>query len=90
MITSIKHCKSYKVCRGEVYSMCGLCGVYLHCNPARGKYKGKTCFHDYHDDCFFYYVGAIIMLVPHLRRKNGHILQLIKQGQILIEYQSLK
>ena len=51
--TSIKHQKACKVCGGDAYSMCGICGVYLHCNPSRGKYKGKNCFNDYHDDCFF-------------------------------------
>ena len=33
--------------------MCGICGVFLHYSPMKGKYAGKNCFHDYHDDGFF-------------------------------------
>ena len=50
---SIKHPKKCKVCGGDAYSMCGICGVFLHYSPMKGKYAGKNCFHDYHDDGFF-------------------------------------
>ena len=51
--TSLKHPKSCKVCGGDAYSECEICGVFLHTMPAKGKNAGKTCFFDYHDDCFF-------------------------------------
>ena len=50
---ALKHPKACKVCGEDAYSMCVKCGVYLYFNPAKGKNKGKNCFHDYHDDCLF-------------------------------------
>jgi len=51
--TSLKHPKTCRVCGGDAYSICGLCGVPLHFMPSKGKNANKTCFIDYHDDCFF-------------------------------------
>ena len=50
---SIKHPKICVVCGGPAYSMCTICGVYLHFNPKKGEHAGKMCFHDYHDDLYF-------------------------------------
>ena len=41
---SLKHPKVCKVCGGDAYSMCQLCGVYFHFNPAKGKHAGKNVF----------------------------------------------
>ena len=51
--TALKHPKACKVCGGEAYSICGICGVPLHFIPSKGKHAGKMCFFDYHDDAFF-------------------------------------
>ena len=51
--TSLKHPKACKVCGGDAYSTCGVCGVPLHYMPAKGKHAGMTCFFDYHSDTFF-------------------------------------
>ena len=51
--TAIKHPKACKVCGGDAYSVCGVCGVPLHFIPTKGKHAGKMCFFDYHDDAFF-------------------------------------
>ena len=50
---SIKHPKVCVICGGSAYSMCTICGVYLHFNPKKGEHAGKMCFHDYHDDSYF-------------------------------------
>ena len=50
---SVKYPKVCKVYGGDAYSMCQLCGVYLHFNPAKGKHAGGKKFHDYHDTCLF-------------------------------------
>ena len=49
----MKHPKNFQACGGPSYSMCTICGVYLHYNPTKGLHAGKNCFHDYHDDYFF-------------------------------------
>ena len=51
--TSLKHPKACKVCGGDAYSVCNVCGVPLHFIPTKGKHAGKMCFFDYHDDAFF-------------------------------------
>ena len=51
--TALKHPKACKVCGGDAYSMCNICGVPLHFIPTKGKHAGKMCFFDYHDDAFF-------------------------------------
>ena len=43
---SLKHPKVCKVCGVDAYSMCQLCGVYLHFNPAKEKHAGNV-FQDY-------------------------------------------
>ena len=45
--TLLKHPKSCKVCGGDAYSECKICGVFLHTMPAKGKNAGKTCFFYY-------------------------------------------
>ena len=42
--TSLKHPKACKVCGGDAYSECKICGVFLHTMPVKGKNAGKTCF----------------------------------------------
>lgn len=51
--TSLKHPKACRVCGGDAYSICGICNVPLHFMPSKGRHANKTCFIDYHDDCFF-------------------------------------
>jgi len=51
--TSLKHPKACRVCGGDAYPICGLCGVPLHFMPSKGRHANKVCFIDYHDDCFF-------------------------------------
>ena len=51
--TALKHPKACRVCGGDAYSICGVCGVPLHFIPTKGKHIGKMCFFDYHDDAFF-------------------------------------
>ena len=51
--TALKHHKACKVCGGDAYSVCEVCGVPLHFIPTKGKHVGKMCFFDYHDDSFF-------------------------------------
>jgi len=51
--TALKHPKACKVCGGDAYSVCNICGVPLHFIPTKGKHAGKMCFFDYHDDAFF-------------------------------------
>jgi len=51
--TALKHPKQCRVCGLDAYSICGLCKAPLHFLPTKGKNCGRTCFFDYHDDCFF-------------------------------------
>ena len=51
--TALKRPKARRVCGGDAYSICGVCGVPLHFLPTKGKHIGKMCFFDYHYDAFF-------------------------------------
>ena len=51
--TGLKHPKACRVCGGDAYSICKVCGVPLHFIPSKGQHIGKMCFFDYHNDCFF-------------------------------------
>ena len=51
--TSLKHPKACKVCGGDTYSDCNVCGVPLHFIQTKGKHTGKMCFFDYHNDAIF-------------------------------------
>ena len=42
--TSLKHPKACEVCRGDAYSECKICEVFLHTMPVKGKNAGKTFF----------------------------------------------
>ena len=50
---SLKHTKTFKVCGGSAYLVCGTCGVVLYFLPYKGYHKCKQCFFDYHDNNLF-------------------------------------
>ena len=42
--TGLKHPKACRVCGGDTYSICRVCGVPLHFIPSKGQHTGKMCF----------------------------------------------
>ncbi len=50
---SSKHDGKCVVCGLASNTVCGICGVRVHCMPNHGKAKDKACFFDYHSDACF-------------------------------------
>lgn len=80
--TSLKHPKACKVCGGDTYSISGIYAVPLHLMPSKGRRANKTCFIDYHDDCFFGLAGED-KKSSRQKSLNGCIQQLQKEKKTL-------